>query len=378
MSPSQFVERVGGDLSYISRCFRQLAEWGYLELLEERPGRRRGAAVEHIYRAIKRAHFDTATWEGLPRFQRDVVSDSILGSYFARVTEAVEAGTFDAEIDRHLSWDGIAVDRIAWTQLVTQLDQVLDWLPKLELQALLRMSQGEEEPIPTTVGLAAFRSPRPISTLLTAPQRKVLPAASSRDVSAPMPIEMAKAMRNRWRSRILMELNARPLSPSQFVEEVGGSSTHIARCFRQLAQWGYIEVVAERPGGRRGGGVERVYRNVQRAYFDTPTWETLPQVLRCEFSNAILGSYLARVSEAITAGTFDAESDRHLSWIPLSLDRSAWKEVISRLDALLGWLPRLESESKERTQGAVQALIPTTVGFAAFRSPRSSQVNPDD
>lgn len=369
MSPSQFVEEVGGELSYISRCFRQLADWGYLELVEERPGRRRGAAIEHIYRAVQRAHFDTATWEGLPRFQRDVVSDSIFSPYFARVTEAIEAGTFDAELDRHLSWDGVAVDRTAWTQLVTCLDQVLAWLSQLEVQAVFRMSTTEEEGIPATVGLAAFRSPQPIATLLTAPRRTRVSAGPSQDASTPVPVEMAKAMRNPWRARILMELSARPLSPSRFVEEVGGSSTHIARSFRQLAKWGYIEVVEERPGGRHGGGVERVYRNVQRAYFDTETWSGLPQVLRCEFSNGILGSYLARVTEAIKAGTFDAEMARHISWTPLFLDRIAWEEVVTRLDEILAWLPTLEDESTERVKGAVDNLIPTTVGLACFRSP---------
>ncbi len=92
LSPSQFVQEVGGELTHVSRCFRQLAKWGYVEVVEERPGRRRGASVEHVYRGIQRAHFDTATWEGLPRFDRDVVSGSILGSYFGRITEAIESG----------------------------------------------------------------------------------------------------------------------------------------------------------------------------------------------------------------------------------------------------------------------------------------------
>lgn len=371
MSPSQFVDEVGGDLSYISRCFRQLAEWGYAEVVEERPGRRRGASIEHVYRSIQRAHFDTATWEGLPRFQRDVVSDSILGSFFRRVTEAIEAGTFDQEADRHLSWDGVALDRTAWSTLVTELDNVLEWLPELEIKATSRLIDGAGEPIPTTVGLAAFRSPHSPHTMLQSPRRNKAGGTNSQEAHSPqlITVEMAKAMRNRWRSRILMELNARPLSPSQFIEEIGGTPTHISRCFRQLAQWGYIEVIAERPGGRHGGGIERIYRNTQQAFFTTEEWELLPRVLRSEFSNSILGSYLARVTEAIRAGTFDIETDRHLSWIPISLDRTAWKEVADRLDQILAWLPDLQRESISRTNGNLDNLIPTTVSLASFRSP---------
>ena len=73
-------------------------------------------------------------------------------------------------------------------------------------------------------------------------------------------------------------------------------------------------MIEERPGGwHTGGGVELVYRNTQRAHFDTEAWSELPHLIRSEFSNSILGSYLARIAEAIHAGTFDAETDRHLS-----------------------------------------------------------------
>jgi DNA-binding transcriptional regulator GbsR (MarR family) len=374
LSPSQFVEEVGGELTHISRCFRQLANWGYVEVIEERPGRRRGAAVEHVYRGIQRAHFNTSAWKGVPRTRRDALSISVLESYFDRVTEAIETGTFDDEIDRHLSWDGIVLDRVAWTQLVTRLDQVLDWLSALKVQAAERIAKTEEEAIPTTVGLAAFRSPRHPEVVISSPRRYPTTAGLS---SARPPVtispKMARALSNRWRSRILMELNARPLSPSQFVEEIGGSMTHVSRCFRQLAEWGYAEVIEERKGGRHGGGVERVYRNTQRAYFDTATWETLPRFLRNEVSNSFLASYLARITEALEADTFDAENDRHLSWTPAVLDRTAWSELVSRLDEILDWLPKLEAEATERMKVTAEEPISTTIGLAAFRSPNASR-----
>ena len=144
LSPSRFVEQVGGELTHISRCFRQLADWGYIEVVEERPGRRRGAAIEHVYRGIQRAYFDTSTWEGIPRSARDAASRSAVNSYFARIAEAVEAGTFDHEVDRHLSWDGVVLDKQAWRQLGDRLDDVLAWLSELEVEALSRLGPGRE------------------------------------------------------------------------------------------------------------------------------------------------------------------------------------------------------------------------------------------
>jgi len=367
MSPSQFLEQVGGgDITEIARYFRQLADWGYLEVIEERLGRRRGASIERIYKVVRGAHLDTSTWEGLPRFQRDVVSDSILGSYFNRVSEAVAAGTFDQEVDRHLSWDGVVLDQGAWKELGSELDDILHWLLTLEDEADNRLTEVGGERISTIVSLAAFRSPQPPDVIWDAPRRR---AGGDNSTEKLITIEMAKAMRNRWRSRILMELNARPLSPSMFVEEIGGSPSYVARCFRELAEWGYIRIVVEKPGGRHGGGVERIYRNTQRAYFDTKTWSELPPLLRSEFSNSVLGSYVARVAEAIKAGTFDAETDRHLSWIPLMLDRQAWIEVSVRLDEVLDRLPELQANSLNEHKGPIDTLIPTTVGLASFRSP---------
>jgi DNA-binding transcriptional ArsR family regulator len=186
--------------------------------------------------------------------------------------------------------------------------------------------------------------------------------------------KMAKALANPWRSRILMELATGPMSPSQFVDEVGGELTSISRCFRQLAEWGFIEITEERKGGRRRGGVEHVYRSIQRAHLDTPAWEKLSPFLRKDFSGNVVASYFKRVSEAIGAGTFDAEVDRHLSWDSPSLDRQAWTELTTGLDRFLDWIPQLEAEAAARMAESGEDPIPTTVGLAAFRSPKSSEV----
>ena len=366
MSPSQFVEEAGGELTQIARCFRQLAGWGFIEVIEERPGRRRGAAIEHVYRGIERAHLDTATWKTVPRSERDTVSRAAVSAYFARIAESVEGGTFDAEFDRHLSWDGVALDRSAWLELGGRLDQTLEWLPELAVDADRRLMAADGERIPAVVGLSAFRSPQSPITMLRASRCHEPPPDDAFEIA--FGPRMAKALSNKWRSRILMEISNRPLSPSQFVEEIGGSMTHISRCFRELADWGLVEVFEERKGGRRGGGIERIYRGLRRPFFDTASWESLPLLVRQEMSQSFLDAYMERVTEAIDADTFDAEDDRHFSWKPILLDRPAWSELAKELDEVLGWLPHLESESLQRTEDP-EELIPTVVGLASFRMP---------
>jgi DNA-binding transcriptional ArsR family regulator len=368
LSPSQFVAEVGGELTNIARCFRQLEEWGYIRLIEERPGHRGGAAIEHVYEGVGRAHFDASTWESVPRSDRDAVSRSIVDAYFTRVSEAMRAGTFDAEVNRHLSWDNVALDRTAWEALGDRLDAVLGWLPDLFVD---ESPAGSDQTLSAVIGLMSFRSPQSVEVILKAPRhRKTLPASEGDTHSFGIPPKMAKALSNGWRCRILMELTARPLSPSQFVEEIGGSLSHISRCFRDLASWGYVEVIEEKRGGRNGGGVERVYRNTRRAFFDSTSWDHLPLLVRHEVSKAFLSSFHDRVAEAIEIGTFDAETDRHLSWTPIVVTRDNWNQLCIRLDELLDWLPELEDEALERTGGRVDELIPTVVGLTSFRSPR--------
>lgn len=369
MSPSQFVEEVGGELTHIARCFRQLAEWDFVEVVEERPGRRRGAAIEHVYRGIRRSHFDHAAWNTVSRSARDSWSRAAISAYFARIAEAVESGTFDAEVDRHVSWDGVALDRPAWLELGQRLDEVLEWLPELAVESDRRLQGSEGERIPTVVGLSAFRSPQsPTNMMLASRRHRPPPEANSQIAFGP---RMAKALSNKWRSRILFELSSRPLSPSQFVEEIGGSMTHISRCFRELAEWGLVEIVEERKGGRRGGGVERIYRGLHRPFFDTAAWKTLPLMVRQEMSRSFLDAYMERVTEAIDADTFDAEDDRHFSWKPVLLDRPAWTELSQALDEVLESLPVLESDSLQRTDDTDE-LIPTVIGLASFRMPSQS------
>jgi len=285
------------------------------------------------------------------------------------VSEAFEAGTFDEEIDRHLSWDNVALDRQAWVQLGERLDEILAWLTELELDTGLRISKTDRERIPTVVGLSSFRSPQSPSEMLDASRFHQAPSVAADANDFAIGPELAKALSNRWRCRILMELTSRPLSPSQFVQEIGGSKSHIARCFRELASWGYVEVFEERRGGRRRGGVELIYRNVKKPHFDTSTWITLPRIVREEMSRAFLKSYFQRITTAVDEESFDAEIDRHFSWRPVTLDRLAWTELSERLDVVLDWLPELEAESIRRSKGNLETLIPSVVGLFSFRSP---------
>ena len=372
MSPKQFVEEFGGSLSSVARFFRELREWGFLEVAQELRGGKRRGAVEKVYRAIQRVHFDTPTWEALPRYLRSECSVAVLEGLLLRVSQAIQAGTFDAEKDRHLSWKALQLDRAAWTAYADRLDETLSSLNDLEAESAARMAVTGETAIPATVALLAFRSaPEEVD-----PSIGQLSGATVRNDTGPagppflMSAQMAKVLANPWRNRILMELHLRPMSPKQFVEEFGGPDlATVARYFRQLKAGGYLEVEQELRGGQRRGAVEKVYRAIGRAHFDTTTWEMLSEDVRRECSGSVLEGLILRIRRAIEADTFDAEVSRHLSWKVMSLDRQGWTECTSQLDELLVQVDEYEDQSAERLAQDGSEPIPATIALMAFRSP---------
>jgi len=371
MSPKEFTRKFDGpELPTVARYFRELKEWGFLEVAEERRGGGRRGAVEKVYRAIQRIHFDTPTWKQLPPYLRSECSTSMLEGLIARITEAVEGGTFDAESDRHLSWKTIRFDRKAWTEYSERLDTVLAELDRLEVQSADLVVRGEESLL-ATVGLLAFRSPpKPFKK-----QNEVADAAAiDEGPSFLMSARTAKALANPWRNRILAELHTRPMSPKRFLEEVGGPDLPtVARYFRQLKKWGYLEVVEELKGGRRRGSVEKVYRAIRRARFSAPTWERLPIEVRSACSVSMLDGLMERVNDAIAADTLDAETDRFLCWKTVQFDRQAWKLLGQKLDEVLDSVKALERASVKRLESGEGEEVPATVALLSFRSPEEMQ-----
>jgi DNA-binding transcriptional ArsR family regulator len=368
MSPKEFTHLVGGPgLPTVARYFRELKQWGFLEVAEERRGGERRGAVEKVYRAIQRVHFDTPTWERLPRYLRSECSNSMLEGLIARITEAVEAETFDAEMDRHLSWKTVRFDRQAWDEYSRALDKLLTEIADLEVSSADGIYGGNAA-LRATLGLLAFRSP---SKQMPRRARQAPPnTANDERPHFLMSARTAKALANPWRNRILAELHSHPMSPKSFFERIGGPDLPtVARYFRQLRKWGYLEIAEELRGGSRRGSVEKVYRAVKRAHFTTPTWEQLPLEVRSACSVSMLDGLMERVNDAIAADTFDEETDRFLCWKTAQLDRKAWKRLGRRLDEMLDLVAALERASTERIADEDAEEIPATVALLAFRSP---------
>lgn len=160
MSPNLFHKEFGGGtLPRVSRAFDVLVKYDWLYQTRTETGGKRRGAVEHFYRATGSAVFDETIWPEVPDSMRTLVSWRIVETLNQRVQEAIEAGTFDAREDRHLTWTPLRLDRKGWENVIVQVDAVFHFLFKEQQEANLRMAESGESPIPMTVALAAFESP---------------------------------------------------------------------------------------------------------------------------------------------------------------------------------------------------------------------------
>jgi DNA-binding transcriptional ArsR family regulator len=152
-SPKALARDLGEPLSLVSYHVKILAQLNCIELVETVP--RRGA-LEHFYRPLRRAELSSSEWAHLPRSARESLSGLVFGELMKSASAAIEAGTFDARTDRHLSLTALELDAAGWAELNEALDAVLDRALALQARALL---EADTPTILTTLTLAHFERP---------------------------------------------------------------------------------------------------------------------------------------------------------------------------------------------------------------------------
>jgi DNA-binding transcriptional ArsR family regulator len=381
MSPKQFFEEFGGgSVSRVARHFERLAEYDWLQLKRTETGGRRRGAVEHFYRATELVVFDEEAWAQLPISMRSAFSWTIFEQLTERVTAALAAETFDAGPSRQLSWTPLLADELCWERVTTAFLAVFEAAIEEQLQARVRIAESGERPTLATVALAAFESPsRPGQQGWTGSASAIPNAADPSgaiDTQLFFPMRVAKVLNDPEALRILNELNTREMSPRQFQKESGGTISAVGRRFKKLAKSGWLEIVRKEKGGRRRGATEHFYRAVGPAIPDSESWSTLPSSLKATLTWKTYAQLREKVKEAITAGTFDVRTDRHLTWCLLLLDRQGWETVGAAVDLLFETL-FLEAESAElRIAESGETPIPLTVALALFESPKDASKAP--
>lgn len=178
------------------------------------------------------------------------------------------------------------------------------------------------------------------------------------------------------RVRILEILNEGPKSPSQFVEEGLVPKKHYksyeqalsfaAYHFRALEKADCLEIVDSIP---RRGAMEHVYRGVARVYFTDEEFDAMPIEDRRRLSRISFQGLIARTGSAMQADTFDARTDRHLTWMPFGVDERGWKEMMASMSGCFGEIEQIRHDAQDRLAASGEKAVTVTFGMLGFESP---------
>lgn len=378
MSAKQFHgEFGGGSISRVDRHIKRLNETDWLRHIRSETGGGRRGATEHFYRARELAVFDNETWALVPYSMRAAIGWRTFKVFAERVRDALRAGTLDAREDSHLSWVVLGLDEAGWERVMAAIDALFESLFEEHEDAKLRIYRSGEKPMVATIALAGFESPTRAghsgevrgtgSNLVQTPKESPIPVM----------LRVSKVFADELCVKIVAEANHREISAPQFYREIGGDSVDgIRRRFKKLAKTDWLRKTSEKTGGKRRGAVEHFYRATKPPIFDREEWAEVPESAKPGYSWTIFKTLAERVKQAILAETFEARLNSHLSWSVLRLDQLGWERVVAQVDELLTFILKEKERAEKHFARSGEEPIMTTVGLAAFESPRNPAKEP--
>lgn len=156
ISPKMVAEKHDLVVSNVSYHFRKLEKLECLELVKEEKVR---GAVEHFYKATRRALFDGRPWDNLPQSVKEEWSGDTFGNVIKRVADAIALGTFDARNERFLVWSKQLLDEQGWKEIADIYRKAAYKTAAAAKRARKRVEESGEEGIPSTWAFLFFQSP---------------------------------------------------------------------------------------------------------------------------------------------------------------------------------------------------------------------------
>jgi DNA-binding transcriptional ArsR family regulator len=181
---------------------------------------------------------------------------------------------------------------------------------------------------------------------------------------------LAKALSHPLRAHVLSILAERVASPNQIANELEEPLGNVSYHVKALADVGCIELVRTEP---RRGAIEHFYRAVVRPFFSDKDWRRLPPSARQGISDATLQLIWEDTSDALTAGTFDRRTDRHLSRNRLVLDQQGWEQVNELPLDTMNRVVEIEADSAKRRSADGESGFNTKVVLMHFESSGSAE-----
>jgi DNA-binding transcriptional ArsR family regulator len=181
----------------------------------------------------------------------------------------------------------------------------------------------------------------------------------------PPDARVIKAIGHPLRWKMLEALNEEDASPVQLARRFGEGVNLVAYHMRILVEVGAAELVRTEP---RRGSTEHFYRATMRPFFGDREWARLPLDTRRAVLDAEVGKILRDVRASAARNGLD-HPQAHVSWSPLSLDKTGMSEVSDLLAGVLRELNEIQARVAGRQankRGRKPELLNTEVAMLHF------------
>lgn len=155
-SPNELAKELDEGLSQVSYHVKVLRDYECIQLVKTEP--RRGA-VEHYYRATSRPFVSDRGWAKIPATVRAGLSAELMGLIQGDAVRALEAGTFEARDDVHMTRTLMLLDERGWGDLMNALTRTLGQVSKIQKESSARLQKSGSEGISASVSLLGFELP---------------------------------------------------------------------------------------------------------------------------------------------------------------------------------------------------------------------------
>lgn len=143
-SPVEMSRTLAAPVGDISHHVKQLVKYGCAEQVKTRP--RRGA-VEHFYRATRRAVVTAEDLSRMPVPARHAFSGQIVRSIVEDLEQGFEAGTIDDRTDWTLTRIPLSLDAQGWEELQSLHKNLFDETYEVQARSDERRAKSNEEPV---------------------------------------------------------------------------------------------------------------------------------------------------------------------------------------------------------------------------------------
>ncbi len=176
--------------------------------------------------------------------------------------------------------------------------------------------------------------------------------------------QIVRALAHPLRVEILRVLEKGPNSPSQISAVLDERLGNITYHMTVLVKCGCVELYETKPVR---GAVEHFYKVQPHGAIGSGAWKEVPPALRTHWASSALAGFISRAVEALDTGTVEAREGSGISWLPLIVDETGWKELRRILGRVEARFRAVGEKSAERLDD-LQDGIPVIVALAAFET----------